>query len=285
MIEISCGKDCAQITPKGAQLRSLILNGRELLWQEDPNIWADSAPVLFPFIGRCCNDSYTYKGRTYCMNLHGFAWKKLFHVIDQTEMSCLLELTDDAETLANYPFSFRFQVAYDLEENQLNVSFRIENCSKNPMPFALGWHPGFALEGPPEKYRIYFPETTTAEEIQIVPKCMITGEIDLFPMENCTIPLNREMFLHSARVYRGLGSTAILENLGEEEYVKMYYPGFSHTTLWQTLGSGASFICIEPWLGLPCRSNQIEELGQAIETLLYPGEIILRKITVTSSCR
>lgn len=285
MIKIAYGNDRAKISPEGAQLRSLILNGRELLWQGDPNIWSDSAPVLFPFIGRCSKGSYTHEGKTYSMGLHGFAWKKIFHVIEQTELSCLLELMEDAETLENYPFSFRFQVGYNLDENQLNVFFRVVNCSKNPMPFALGWHPGFALESSPENYQIRFPETTTPEEIQIVPNCMITGEISSFPLVNHTIPLNREMFLHSARVYRGLGNTAILENLGKGEYVRMHYPGFSYTTLWQTLGSGASFICIEPWLGLPCRSDQIVELGQAFEMLLYPGEIMLRKITVTSSGR
>lgn len=280
MIRISDGNNHAEISLLGAELRSLNLGGRELLWKGDPAVWGGTAMVLFPFIGRCCSDSYLYEGKRYTMGLHGFAWKKVFRVVEQTESSCLLELRDDPQTRENYPFSFALQIGFTLREGSLRVRFFVHNRSDKIMPFALGWHPGFALEAGPENYRVAFPENRGAEEVHIVTLCMVTGQETEAALQQGRIPLSREMFLNSARLYRGLGSCAVLENRRGEPLVTMEYPGFPITTLWQTLGSGAEFICIEPWAGRPGKADTVEALEEG-KISLPPREVFVREVRIT----
>lgn len=282
-IELTYGPDQALISTFGAQMQSLMLSGREMLWQGDPKIWADHAPVLFPFIGRCWNDRYAYQGRDYPMELHGFAWKKEFRLVEATWNHCCLELTDDSDTRQVYPFCFRFQVGFTLGETGLKVSFLVENRSATPMPFALGWHPGFALDGPPEGYQVHFPQASAPQEICIVPKCMITGEGKPLCLAENTLTLDRRLFQTSARVFQGLGQQAILESRLGQPLLTMDLPGFPVTTLWQTLGSGAEFICLEAWLGRPGQAGQVEQLGQDGKICLEPGDVLLREIIVSSS--
>lgn len=284
-IKLTQGPHRAQISTLGAQLQSLALSGREMLWQGDPAIWADHALVLFPFIGRSWEDQYTYRGEIYSMGLHGFAWKKEFGVVQVTPSSCLLELTDDGDTRQCYPFAFRFLVGFSLEEGGLKVTFRVENRSEVPMPFALGWHPGFALAGKPEDFQVHFPKASDPHEIRIVPKCMVTGEEKPFPLMGNALPLSREMFRTSARVFRGLGESVALEDRQGQTILSMDMTGFPVTTLWQTLGSGAEFVCLEAWLGRPGRVEQVEELGRDGKICLAPGGILTREICVSSGDR
>lgn len=279
LIEISDGIARAEISTLGAELRSFQVNGRELLWQGDPNIWDGRAMVLFPFIGRCCGDSYLLDGKQYTMGLHGFAWKKAFAVAEQGESSCVLELREDADTLANYPFAFTFRVGFALEQGALKVRFTVENRSEKPMPFALGWHPGFALDGPPENYCVRFC-AEALEEIKIVTKCMVTGETSPMPLEEGRLALDRKLFLNSARVFRAPGEEASVEDREGKVLARLTFPGFANVALWQTLGSGAEFICVEPWLSRPGKCDAVEELGSDDKTILPPGEIFFQEISV-----
>lgn len=279
LITISDGIARAEISTLGAELRSLRIGGRELLWQGDPKIWDGRAMVLFPFIGRCCGDRYQYDGKRYAMGLHGFAWKRDFTVAEESAGSCVLELTDSPETRANYPFAFTLRVGFALKQGKLKVSFTVENRSDAPMPFALGWHPGFALDGPPENYRVRFG-ASALEEIKIVTKCMVTGETAPMPLEEGCLKLNRELFLNSARVFRSPGAAVSVEDKEGRVLAQLHYPGFANVALWQTLGSGAEFICLEPWLSRPGKCDEIEVLGTDDKAVLAPGEVFCREIVV-----
>lgn len=64
-----------QISEQGAELKSLVstINHDEYIWQADPAIWAGSAPILFPVVGRLNGEGYHYQGKYYAIPLHGFA--------------------------------------------------------------------------------------------------------------------------------------------------------------------------------------------------------------------
>lgn len=279
LIRITDGIARAEISTLGAELRSFSVQSRELLWQGDPKIWDGTAMVLFPFIGRCAEDSYRYHGKRYTMGLHGFAWKKEFSVAEQWDSGCVLELTDSPETRENYPFAFTLRVGFALEQGELKVSFAVENRSDVPMPFALGWHPGFALDGPPENYRVRF-DAPQLEEIKIVTKCMVTGETAPMALEDGGLVLDRKLFLNSARVFRSPGEEASVEDRAGNVLARLRFPGFANVALWQTLGSGAEFICVEPWLTRPGKFEEVETLGEDNKTILAPEEVFQREIIV-----
>ncbi|HKJ49267.1 MAG TPA: hypothetical protein VJ973_09275, partial [Christiangramia sp.] len=51
----------------GAELCSIYNkeNGKEYIWQADPDIWGSHAPNLFPIIGVIENGKYLYEGKEY----------------------------------------------------------------------------------------------------------------------------------------------------------------------------------------------------------------------------
>ena len=96
----------ANISTLGAELISLYKDDENILWTRDKNYWGDSALVLFPFIGRNYDDTYSYKNKEYNIGIHGFAFKSEFAVIEEKEDSLSLLLNNNEETYSIYPFKF-----------------------------------------------------------------------------------------------------------------------------------------------------------------------------------
>ena len=40
-----------KVSPHGAELCSILRDGKEYLWQADPAFWKRHSPVLFPIVG------------------------------------------------------------------------------------------------------------------------------------------------------------------------------------------------------------------------------------------
>ena len=96
-----------QVDPLGAELRSLQDKaGVEYLWQRDPALWARSAPLLFPWVGRLYHGRYQVNGRTYALPLHGFAKESMFFPEQDSPHMLKLHLRENGDTLAQFPFPF-----------------------------------------------------------------------------------------------------------------------------------------------------------------------------------
>lgn len=238
------------------------------MWNRNPQFWGNASLVLFPFIGRNFKDTYICNGREFQMGIHGFAFSSEFTILEQKEDSLRLSLKENEKTLKSYPFCFELGINYVLEEDGLSVSFEVINDSDGLLPFGLGFHPGFRLEKPLEQYRILFPEMKAPQEIGIVTRCMLNGKNTALDLPDRCISLNRKLFTKSARIFTGMGNTAILQRK-ECDLLSITYDGFENIVLWQTLNSDADFICIEGWNGLPGRYEHIEDIYKA------PGRTVL----------
>ena len=140
---IQSGYLSAAIKAEGAELCSLCdATGEEMLWQALP-AWPRHAPVLFPIVGRLKDDALHHNGRTYRLTQHGFARDHRFAWLNRTVSSCRLVLHDDAATRAVYPFAFRFEVAFALEDDALVNTFTIINTGREVLPASVGAHPAF----------------------------------------------------------------------------------------------------------------------------------------------
>ena len=66
----------------GAQLKSIYHkeSKTEFLWQGDPKYWKGRAYNLFPIVGRLYDGKYTYNGKIYELERHGFARNKKFYL-------------------------------------------------------------------------------------------------------------------------------------------------------------------------------------------------------------
>ena len=143
-VRIANGHLSAAINPFGAELSSLTdAEGRELMTNADPAFWTGRAPLLFPVIG-VTRDGIRLNGQHYPMAKHGFARHSTFELVAHEAARVVFSLGDSEETRTSYPFAFRLEVEFRLEEATLVTQVRILNRGEVPMPASFGFHPAFA---------------------------------------------------------------------------------------------------------------------------------------------
>ena len=107
-----------QISDRGAEMMSIqTKDGTEYLWQGDEKYWGDRALNLFPYIARLTEGKYTLDGQTYHMDIHGFVKTSVLVPEEQKADRITLKLTQNEETLAQYPFDFIYRIRYELDGN------------------------------------------------------------------------------------------------------------------------------------------------------------------------
>ncbi len=279
VIRICRGGFSATIRLNGAQIISLIApDGREVIWQGDPAVWADHAPILFPIIGNAKDGQVIIDGTTYPITKHGFARKADFHVVEVSEGAAVLELTESPETLAQYPFAFSLRVAFRLTETGFLCSFLVENRSDRPMPFCVGGHPAFVVpmeEGAAfEDYRLIFPEDEGAKNLLCPGGYLISGEEQLtFP--GGVVALTHDIFDEK--------DTLLLPELKSRRVdlvhrttghgLRFSWQNMEALAIWSRPVNHGNYVCLEPWHGLP---GMVNESGVFAEkryaTVLVPGE-------------
>ena len=248
----------------GAELQSIQKNGREYLWNGDPQYWPERSPILFPYVGRFTEGKYRLGGREYEMEIHGFAKKYPYRVAEQKEDSITFELRDHTETYQMYPYHFILQVTYRLQDNTIAITYRVFNASPDTMYFGIGGHPGFRV--PLEEgltfsdYYLEFSGTSCPERIGHTPACFLSGINQPFPLEdNRILRLYHKMFDEDAIVFRNMADEVTLKSEKGMRRVTVSYPNMPYLGLWHAPKTEAPYLCIEPWTSLPSRQNIVEE--------------------------
>ena len=239
----------AEIKSRGAELVSVKNTAEyEYIWQADEKIWAKHCPVFFPICGRLVDKKYTYGGKTYEMNSHGFASTSIFReeLVSETEAKFIL--TESEETLKQYPFRFVFTVRYALEKNTLSVEYRVENPAKEDLYFSFGAHEAYNAENF-EKWSV---ELEKKEDLYLK-KQPVLGYLEegrqLFEKNVKELPLTYKLFENDALIFDGLQSRSVLLKRDGTPVVKVEFSDFKELLLWTKVG--APYLCIEPWNGLP----------------------------------
>lgn len=239
-----------RISPHGAELQSVLSkSGTEFLWNGDPAFWAGRAPLLFPICGGLKDDHYYLDGREYTLKKHGFARGRDFEVEKQTESSVCFLLCADSETLEAYPYRFELRACYTLAGASIQVEYRVTNRSDKNMYFSIGAHEAYACPEGIEAYDVIFPRKET------LASCVLEGNLlghRTVPILNNsdTLPLKYDYFSTDALVFKGLKSrSAVLRNRETGRSVHVEFEGFGYFLLWTK--PKASYICIEPWCGIP----------------------------------
>lgn len=234
-----------EIDDMGAQLHSLKLkeNGKEYIWQGNPDIWYGQAPVLFPVIGQLINDKYFYNGKEYTMPKHGLARKLLFTVKECEGAKAVFSLESDENTLKSYPFEFEYLVTFELKEKALVNTMTVINKTKGEMYFSVGAHPAFNCSVG-DVIEFEKPETLSTERIDkenlIIP--------EKFPLiENSKeIEITKEIFEPDALILSDIQSEKLTIK-GENE-VEFTFGKCPFLGIWAK--PGAPYVCIEPWYGV-----------------------------------
>lgn len=246
-----------QVSTNGAELQSLIANGREYLWQGDSAFWGRRAPILFPIVGRLVNDTLRIEGQEYTMKQHGFARDADFEERDGWYV--LVE-----EGIDNYPYSYKLAVQYIIEGNTLKSNWQVRNLGDKAMHFQIGAHPALLLpdydadESLQGFIRFYDKEGTPVSPL--VHHCLDGGLRCPYdtPMalnnDEGLLTLNDKTFENDALLIEGgqVASAALLDKYGHE-VLCVSCPQADAFGIWAPNKPGCPFVCIEPWCGIADR--------------------------------
>ena len=289
-IKLSYGKCTAEVQLRGAQIASFKgADGREVIWQADPDVWAQHAPVLFPICGSVKDNQIIIDGVTYPMNKHGFTRNPVFQIAKQGEDFVELILTPTEESKPMYPFDFVFHVTYTLLENGFTTTFLVENRSDKVMPFCAGGHPAFVCpmeEGASfSDYQLVFPQIEDGRNSLAPGGGLIDGYEYLPEFHNSdTLPLRHELFdQRDALIFTSLKSRSVkLVHKTSGKGIHFAFPKMEVLAVWTMPNKHADYVCLEPWHGMPA---QVTESGRFEDkpfvTMLQPGQCYKTWFTTT----
>lgn len=244
----------------GAEMQSLTKDGVEYLWSGDPKFWGRRAPVLFPIVGALQGGQYTFGGKTYHMGQHGFARDMEFELTEQTDTSLTYRLTENEKTLNMYPFRFLLEVGYELRENEVTVSWKVENPAESDLYFSIGGHPAFMCPpGGGEAFRgcgiLLRKNGRNLESLSTSPIDVAAGGLIIedapkrYALLGGVLTPSDELFADDALVVEGSQADEVsLTGPDGRAYLTVSgdTPLFG---LWSPAGKSAPFVCIEPWYG------------------------------------
>ena len=242
----------ATINTLGAELIQLEKENHNYIWTIDETYWNKTSPILFPIVGRLKNDTYTIEGKTYELPRHGFARNFEFELENQTENTVVLLFTENQETLKHYPFQFELRLKYELIENSLKINYSILNKSQETMPFSIGAHPAFAIDGLFSDYTLDFNQSENFISYELE-KEQFNNSFKKIPSENGKINLDYALFEKDALVFKHLKSDKLTLLKNNQPYISVEFKGFPYLGIWTK--PNAPFLCIEPWCGLADNIN------------------------------
>ncbi len=238
-----------KIDEVGAELKSMVKNGLEYIWNGDPNVWEGSAPIMFPICGGLKDDKFTYEGKEYTLAKHGFAQFKTFEVELKSETKVTFLHISDEETLKAYPFLYELRVVFELKGDALDVTYKINNKTDGNMYFSIGAHEAYYTPEGIEDYDIFFPEKETLKALALAGN-FVGDPSFLVCKDSNVLPLYDKYFLIDALVFDCLKSRkTTLRNRKTGKQISVSFPNAEFYLLWHKHGGG--YICMEPWEGLP----------------------------------
>lgn len=268
MITLSNQQLTIQVSPAGAELCSI--RGKqsctEYLWQADPAFWKRHSPVLFPIVGSVWENKYRLDGKEYTLSQHGFARDMEFSLIEQTETEVWFRLKSDEETLKKYPFSFVLEIGYRLEQQQVQVIWRVKNPSEHEMYFQIGAHPAFYYPDftPETAERGYFAfdKTKDLSCILISEKGCVALDKYPLPLQEGLLPLDIHTFDKDALILedRQISRVTLLDKQ-KNPHLSLEFEA-PVVGLWSPPSKNAPFVCIEPWYGRCDRAHYAGEYSQ-----------------------
>jgi len=262
MKNINIKNDCLDIiiSTLGAEMISIVTNQTQRLHQSEP-VWENCAPVLFPFCGRTRDGKYTADGREYPMKIHGFAMDREFEVVCHEADRAVFKLSSDDKTRAVYPYDFEFYVAYEINNNAIDVKYRVVNTGNKEMYFALGSHEGYICPEGLDEYEIHFEKNESAVPL-IRRKPVVPAENLGMSDGHSVLRLSNALFEDSITVvYPDIESRYVyLVHRSSGKKVKVEFEDFNNLMIWCVPFRG--YICIEPWTRMADASDAPYELKE-----------------------
>ena len=253
-----------QVSPHGAELCSIVANGKEYLWQADPAFWKRHSPVLFPIVGSVWENEYRNEGIPYTLTQHGFARDMEFTLVAEKEDEVRYRLVSNEETLQKYPFPFCLEIGYRIQGKKIEVMWEVKNTGDKEMYFQIGAHPAFYWPefdaSNSERGFFRFDKENGLKYILISEKgCADPSTEYSLELTDGLLPLDTHTFDKDALILENEQVRKVtLYNKEKLAYLSLHFNA-PVVGLWSPPAKNAPFVCIEPWYGRCDRAHYTGE--------------------------
>ena len=240
MVKLKNNLALVEITEKGAEITSFynLENNVEYMWQGNPEYWSGRNPILFPVVGKLYKDYYMINDKKYSFaSNHGFLRHAYFSCVYKDDLKCIMEFSDNKETIEQYPFKFNIRVIYELKGKRLDIRYEIQNENEFKMPFGFGLHPAFNVPLLNDKFENYRIEFSNNEDLKNV--------IGSYHLKGKTIPLNYEIFKNNPTICFENVRSSIVKITNDKAAVNVGIVGYRWFAIWTK--ENAPYVCLEPW--------------------------------------
>lgn len=246
---------CVEIVESGAEVTRIYdkEHETEVLWNGDAEFWKRHSPILFPNVGKTWKNTIRINGREYPASQHGFARDTRFQCVRAEQDTAVFRMRSTEKTKKVYPYEFELYIGYRLSKKELNVEWKVKNCTEEKMYFTIGGHPAFAFAKEGEvktDYCLKFPgkEELTYLRLDLETGTGVPDQTGTMKLEHGCHPLNEEMFAVDTFVFDGGQiEEAWLCRKDGTPYAGVRCEGFPNFGIWSP--AGAPFVCLEPWCG------------------------------------
>ncbi len=261
MVTLKSDRVEVQIAEMGAEIRKMTLDGKDVMWSGDAAVWSSVAPIMFPICGGFKTDEYTFEGKTYHMQKHGFVRTSVFQVEETGYGYATFLLSSSAETREQYPFDFDLHVTYRLHGTALDITFRVDNWEQErTMLFAIGSHEAYATPEGIEEYDVIFPKKETLRAYALNGN-LLEHEATTLLKDGNVFPLFEKYFDVDALVFKDLKSrSATLRHRPTGREITIDFPDKDYFLIWHKYMS--RYICLEPWGGIPSYVDEEQDLAK-----------------------
>lgn len=268
------------VSTLGAELISVKADdGYEYMWQnEQGGFWDSHAPLLFPVCGRLLNQKYTFCGKEYEMDVHGFVKDFEFAVASKEGSHITMTLSSSEATKKIYPVDFTVVADYELRGEEIIFSFKVTNRDKTVMPYMFGWHPGFNLPTGDgldiNDYKLYLGDISelTWHPLQNGP--FFSPIRNAYPLESGSYKfVEDEIYKNDTMIFTGhKNSLKMLADGHPYELSLSWSDNLPYLCIWKDEFNAAKFICLEPWSDVPGDGVTEENFDTREMHRLMPGK-------------
>ncbi len=246
-ISISTPALSAEISATGAELiRLQDHGGADLLWDGNPAFWNGRSPLLFPWsAGPRATAPRSLERHTSSASMVSPAPRS------SRWFGPMLLPARGASKRAKrreqrYPFEFRLDVTYRIEDATLHMEAEVTNTNTAVMPASFGFHPALRWPLPYGKPRaaheIVFEKEEPAPIRRPVDGLLSAVQFPT-PVRDRHLGLRDGLFEEGALVWDTLASRSVLYG----DAIRVDFPRMPHLGIWTKPGAG--YVCIEPWQG------------------------------------
>ncbi len=237
---------------------------------------------LVPYSNRIRGGYFIYWGirRTVPKNhpvvpdpLHGEGWQTAWDVVEATDNAATLAFDHNGKS--GFPFAYRAEESFKLQNNQLIVTLKLTNKGGIPMPCGLGVHPFFPKDDDTivrfKNKTVWAHEAAPAREkpIKAPPEWQFEKGLKISDLELDTC-------------FGGFdGKAEIVWESRKRKISITAYSDFGHVVVWSP--AGENFFCVEPVTNANDAFNLAARgvAGTGIKTLA-PSESLRETITFTA---